>query len=191
MGLALLLFILIPIAEVWTAIQVAHHIGWLATIAVIVVISAFGPRLVRREGTGVWRRARHRLEEGEIPGREAIDGVLLLIAGGLLAFPGFITGVLGLLLLIPPVRRLVRVASGAWLARKVRRSGVTVRTSVNGSWPATVSRSPSDHGRVTTAESHPVEHPRGALGRPADPEPPGSPGPPGAPGPPGGGAGAG
>lgn len=169
----LLLFILIPIAEVWAAIQVAHHIGWLATIALIVVISALGPGLVRRQGTGVWRRARHRLEEGEIPGREAIDGVLLLIAGGLLTFPGFITGVLGLLLLIPPVRSLVRLASGAWLARKVRRSGITVRASISGSRPGTVGRPPFDPGRVTTAESHPVDHPPGSLGNPAPHDSPG------------------
>jgi uncharacterized protein YdhG (YjbR/CyaY superfamily) len=53
-----------------------------------ILISACGPALVRRQGTGVWRRARRRLEDGEVPGREAIDGVLLLIAGGLLTFPG-------------------------------------------------------------------------------------------------------
>jgi UPF0716 protein FxsA len=67
--------VLLPIAEVWTAIRVAHHIGWLATIVLIILISASGPRLVRRQGTGVWRRARRRLEHGEVPGREAIDGV--------------------------------------------------------------------------------------------------------------------
>ena len=171
MGLALLLFLLIPIAEVWAAIQVAHHVGWLLTIGLIVLISACGPGLVRRQGIGVWRRARNRLEEGEIPGREAIDGVLLLIAGGLLTFPGFITGVLGLLLLLPPVRSLVRAASGAWLARKVRRSGITVRMTVSGSWPGTIGRPPFDRGRVTTAESHPVDYPPTALGSPGDPNP--------------------
>jgi UPF0716 protein FxsA len=160
-----LFVLLIPIVEVWTAIQVAHHIGWLATIALLIVTSAFGPALVRRQGTGVWRRARQRLEDGEVPGREAIDGVLLLIAGGLLTFPGFITAVLGLLLLLAPVRAVVRRGSGAWLARKVRNSGVTVR--VNGLQRGASDASGVDPGgRVTTAESHPVEHrhaPRPAL----------------------------
>lgn len=165
----MLFVILIPILEVWTAIQVAHHIGWLATIVLLVLTSAFGPALVRRQGIGVWRRARHRLEEGEVPGREAIDGVLLLIAGGLLTLPGFITAVLGLLLLLAPVRAVVRRGSGAWLARQVRNSGMTVRVSG-------LQQGPADHGvdpggRVTTAESHPVEHrPLGALPEP-DPPP--------------------
>ena len=122
--------VLIVIAEVWTAIQVAHLLGWVATIALVLVISACGPWLVRRQGTGVWRRARSRLDHGEIPGREAIDGVLLLISGVLLTVPGFITGLVGLLLLLPPVRKAVRAASGAWLARKVQRSSITVRSSV-------------------------------------------------------------
>lgn len=158
MSLGFVLVILIPIAEIWTAIQVAHHIGWLATIALLALFSAFGPSLVRRQGSGVWRRARRRLDEGEVPGREAIDGVLLLIAGGLLTFPGFITGVLGLLLLLPPVRSVVRVVSAKWLARKVGRSSITVMTSFGGP------RDAFDHrGPVMTAESHPVEHPRRAL----------------------------
>jgi UPF0716 protein FxsA len=131
-SLGVLFVILIPIAEVWAAIQVAHQIGWLATIVLLIVISASGPALVRRQGIGVWRRAQRRIEDGELPGREAIDGVLLLVAGGLLTFPGFITGVLGLLLLLPPVRSLVRVASRIWLARKIRRSAVTIQASVGG-----------------------------------------------------------
>ncbi len=155
MVFGVVLVVLIPVAEVWTAIQVAHHIGWLATIALMILISACGPSLVRRQGTGVWRRARRRLEHGEVPGREAIDGVLLLIAGGLLTFPGFITGVLGLLLLLPPIRRLVRFASGAWMARKVRRSSVTIRATVATSdGHAAFDR----HGQVMTAESYPVDH---------------------------------
>ena len=169
----MLFAILIPIGEVWTAIQVAHHIGWLATIALLVVISACGPSLVHRQGMGVWRRAQRRMEDGEVPGREAIDGVLLLVAGGLLTFPGFITGVLGLLLLLPPVRSVVRIASRAWLVRRVRRSGVTVRVSASELRP-----NPGDgdgfdrRGRAMTADSYPVEHPRRALDSPDEPDNP-------------------
>jgi UPF0716 protein FxsA len=167
MVLGFVLVILIPIAEVWTAILVAHHIGWLATIALLILISAVGPLLVRRQGIGVWRRARRRLDEGEVPGREAIDGVLLLIAGGLLTFPGFITGALGLMLLLPPVRSLVRSASAAWLARRISRSSITVAASFGGPPNA------FDHrGPVMSAESHPVEHPRRTLGPPVEPSRP-------------------
>lgn len=148
--------VLIAIAEVWIAVQVAHHVGWVATIAVLLLISACGPWLVRRQGIGVWRRARSRLEHGEVPGREAMDGVLLLTAGGLLTVPGFITGIFGGLLLLSPVRRVVRSASGAWLARKVRRSSITIRSSV------TAHRSDADRGGPTTlAESYDTDPPPG------------------------------
>lgn len=178
MSFGVLFAILIPIAEVWAAIQVAHHIGWLATIALLVLISACGPALVRRQGIGVWHRAQRRIEEGEVPGREAIDGVLLLIAGGLLTFPGFITGVFGLLLLLPPVRKLVRVTSGAWLARKVRKSTM-VRVSLRGRQASRGAGAASDRGsgvvdagsyRIPTAAST-IEGPRGALGAPTETDP--------------------
>ncbi|MDP9074126.1 MAG: FxsA family protein, partial [Actinomycetota bacterium] len=144
------------------------HIGWLATIALLVVISACGPRLVRRQGMAVWRRARHRIEEGEAPGREAIDGVLLLIAGGLLTFPGFLTGILGASLLLPPVRAAVRAVSAAWLARKVRKSAATMHVSIDGR-PWDGARLGGDvgpraaGGPVLTAESHPLDPPRRPL----------------------------
>lgn len=171
MLLGFLVAILIPIAEVWVAIAVAHHIGWLATIVLLILISACGPSLVRRQGTGVWRRAKLRLQEGEVPGLEAIDGVLLLVAGGLLTFPGFITAVLGLLLLLPPVRRLVRVAVGAWLARKLRKSATTVRVAVSGLRPGPGDYGAFGHGGpVINAESHGVDHPRGGLGTATGPD---------------------
>ncbi len=173
----MLFAILIPIGEVWTAIQVAHHIGWLATIALLIVISACGPSLVHRQGIGVWRRAQRRMEGGEVPGREAIDGVLLLVAGALLTFPGFITGVLGLLLLLPPVRSLVRIGARAWLARRVRRSGVTIGVSASGLRPRAGDGNGFDHGgQVMTADSYPLEHPRRALESPPEPDRPASPG---------------
>lgn len=113
------MFIAVIVAEIYVIVQVAHHIGVLATIGLLVVISASGPWLVRRTGLGVWRRARARLQDGEMPGREIVDGVLLLAAGVLLTVPGFITGVAGALLLLPPVQALVRLLGGRWLARRV------------------------------------------------------------------------
>lgn len=151
MSLGVLFVILVPIAEIWAAIQVAQHIGWLPTIVLLVVISACGPRLVRRQGMGVWRRARHRIDEGELPGREAIDGVLLLIAGGLLTFPGFITGVMGALLLLPPVRAAMRYVAGVWLARKVRKSAAILHLPANGRT--------DPGGPVVTAQSHRLDPP--------------------------------
>ena len=131
MGLGVLVaFVLLVIGEIWVALQVAHQIGALATIGLLVVISASGPWLVRRQGAGLWQRATRRLNQGEVPGREAADGGLLLVAGVLLTVPGFITGALGALLLLGPVRALVRTVSGAWLLRRAKVIGdVSVVTS--------------------------------------------------------------
>ena len=114
----LVLIIVVAIAELYVIVQVANHIGVLATIALLVLISASGPWLVRHTGLGVWRRARTRLTQGDMPGREIVDGVLLLAAGVLLTIPGFLTGIVGLLLLLPPVRALVRWFGSRRLVRR-------------------------------------------------------------------------
>ncbi len=107
-------------AEVATLIWVAGQIGVAEAILLLVVVSALGPWLVRRAGVGTWRRARERLGVGEVPGREATDGLLLFGAGALICVPGFITDAVGLLLLLPPVRagvrRLLVVRLGRWAA---------------------------------------------------------------------------
>jgi UPF0716 protein FxsA len=142
-GLALLLaIILVPIAEIWAAVQVAHQIGVLWTLVLLFGISAFGPRLVRRQGLEVWRRAQARMNAGELPGRELTDGVLLLVAGVFLTVPGFLTGIVGALLLLPPVRAVLRAASGTWLARRIRARTVDVRVFTEGGWHEAGSRDP-------------------------------------------------
>ena len=111
------------LAELYVIVQVAHLVGVLDTAGLLIVVSVLGVSLMRRAGLGVWRRARARVEAGEIPGRELIDGVLVLAGAALLAVPGFITDVLGLLLFLPPVRALVRVLA---LGRLRRRASIAV-----------------------------------------------------------------
>ena len=103
----LALFVLF-VAELWVMVQVAVHIGVLNTIALLVLMPVLGIWLVKRAGLAVFRRLHATLESGGIPHKEVIDGFLLLFAGFLLIVPGFITGALGLLLLLPPVRIAVR-----------------------------------------------------------------------------------
>nr|MDQ2754894.1 FxsA family protein [Actinomycetota bacterium] len=86
-------------AEVVALVEVARQIGVLAAVLLLLATSIAGPLLVKRAGFGVWRRARARLDEGQIPGREALDGLLLLTAGLLICIPGFITDAAGVLLL--------------------------------------------------------------------------------------------
>jgi UPF0716 protein FxsA len=167
MGLALLVaVILVPIAEIWAAVQVAHQIGVLPTILLLLIMSAFGPRLVRREGLGVWRRAQARLNEGQVPGRELSDGVLLLFAGILLTVPGFLTGIVGALPLLPPVRSVVRAGSGAWFARRVRRN-VNVRVYSGGRWHEAGSHDPGERTTTHDGDSELPRAPR-AIEPPSD-----------------------
>jgi UPF0716 protein FxsA len=106
--LALLLLILWPVAELFVAIKVAEAIGVLLTVLLLVIGWPLGIWLARAEGRAAWRRLSAAVAQGRPPGREVIDGALVLAGGVLLIVPGFITDVFGLLLLLPPTRALAR-----------------------------------------------------------------------------------
>lgn len=118
MGLLFLLFLLVPFAELYVLIRVGYVIGALPTIGVLILVSVVGAWLVKREGFVVLSRARARIDKGEVPGRELVDGVLILFAGALLISPGFLTDVVGVLLLLPPVRAALRGTTVRWLSRR-------------------------------------------------------------------------
>jgi UPF0716 protein FxsA len=99
-----LLFILVPIAELYVIIQIGHAIGVLNTLGLLFLVSFAGAWLMKREGLSTLRRAQRQLDAGVMPGRELTDGALIVLAGALLLAPGFITDAVGLLLLLPPVR---------------------------------------------------------------------------------------
>src|SRR3954471_17606565 len=84
LGVLALLFILVPIAELYVIIQVGHVLGVVNTLALLVLISFAGAWLMKREGLSTWRRAQRQVESGVLPGRELVDGALILLAGALL-----------------------------------------------------------------------------------------------------------
>lgn len=100
-------FVVVPLVELAVIVEVAGAIGLLPTIALLILVSAVGAFLVKREGIGVMRRTQAAINRGEVPGREMLDGALLMGAGALCVVPGFVTDTFGLLLLIPPVRHFV------------------------------------------------------------------------------------
>jgi len=120
-GVLVVLFLLVPLAELYVIIQVGQAFGALNTIALLIVVSAVGAWLVKREGMSVWRRFQRQIEAGAVPGREIADGVMILFAGALLMSPGFLTDLLGIALLLPPVRAVVRTAV---MKRAARRAGI-------------------------------------------------------------------
>src|SRR6201999_2571927 len=81
--------------------------GAALTIALLVVDSIIGSLLLRSQGRAVWRRFNLALQEGRVPHREVVDGILIIAGGALLLTPGFISDILGAVLLIPPTRALI------------------------------------------------------------------------------------
>ncbi len=106
-ALLVLLFVVIPILEIVVIIQVGQVIGAWWTVALLVADSVLGAWLLRREGARAWRAFREALEAGRWPGDEVAQGALVIVGGTLLLTPGFITDVVGFLLLVPVSRRLV------------------------------------------------------------------------------------
>jgi UPF0716 protein FxsA len=132
------------VVEIAAFVVVADHIGVLLAVVLVLLISASGPLLVRRAGTGVVEHARQRIQRGETPNREVLDGVVLLLGGVLVCIPGFVGDVLGVLLLIGPVRHAVIRMAGRHLARRVSRA--TLGTFTLGS------RGPVFRGRTSAPD---------------------------------------
>ena len=102
-----LLFVLVPIIEISLLIQVGGAIGGFNTIALVLITAAFGAYFVKREGLSTLQSAQHKLQQNQLPAKELIAGACLLVAGVLLVTPGFITDILGFLLVIPQSRNLL------------------------------------------------------------------------------------
>src|SRR6185436_11015982 len=110
-----LLFIAVPIAELAVIIQVGQAIGIWWTIGLLIADSILGAWLMRHQGRSSWRRFNEAVAGGRVPTREVLDGALVIFGGALLLTPGFLTDILGLVLLVPPTRAIVR----AMLARRL------------------------------------------------------------------------
>jgi len=106
--LLILLFVVVPLAELYVIIQVGQAIGALPTIGLLLLDSLLGSWLLRAQGRTVWRRFREALALGRPPARETIDGALVILGGALMLAPGFITDAFGAVLLLPPTRAVVR-----------------------------------------------------------------------------------
>lgn len=100
--------ILWPVAEVYVAIKVAEAIGVVLTVLLLIAGWPLGSWALRSQGRAAWRRLSYAVAEGRSPGREVLDGALVVIGGILLLIPGFITDAVGICLLLPPTRSLWR-----------------------------------------------------------------------------------
>ncbi|MDX6635883.1 MAG: protein FxsA [Solirubrobacterales bacterium] len=106
--LLILLFIVVPIAELYVIIQVGQTIGVVPTLILLLADAVLGSLLLKHEGRSAWRRFNEALAARRFPGREVADGALIIVGGTLLLTPGFITDIFGLFLLLPPTRAISR-----------------------------------------------------------------------------------
>lgn len=153
----LLLFILVPAAELALLIEIGQLIGTLPTLGLIALTGILGAGLTRLQGLGVVRRMRREVHEGRLPAGSLIDGVIILIAGALLITPGLITDLVGFLCLVPAFRKLVKKQLGRWLERAVRTGRVQVVMSTGRQRPADRESSEviePDHRRLDGGEAN-------------------------------------
>ena len=135
--LLVILFIVVPIAELALLIQVGQAIGVWWTVGLLFADALLGAWLLRTQGRAAWARFNEALGAGRIPHREVIDGVLIIFGGVLLLTPGFLTDIFGLLFLIPPTRALLR-------GLLVRRGALRVVGAMPGTAPFASNGHPHD-----------------------------------------------
>lgn len=103
--------LLVPLLDVMLLVVLATQLGVVATVALVVLTALLGLLLVRAEGRHTIRKIQDKLARGEPPTDELLDGGLLLVAGALMLTPGLVTDLVGLLLVLPPTRYPIRVAT--------------------------------------------------------------------------------
>lgn len=107
-GLIFLLLIVVPIVELYVLFQVADSFGWGVSLLSLLAVSLAGGALMRWQTSGAWARVMSKIQAGEMPSKELIDGALMIFGGALLLTPGFFTDAVGLAMFIPPLRALFR-----------------------------------------------------------------------------------
>ena len=164
MLLLIVIFIVVPIAELYVILQVGDAIGAAPTILLLVADSILGSLLLRSQGRSVWRQFNAAIAAGRMPHRELFDGIAVIFGGAFLITPGFLTDVIGLLLLIPPTRALLRRIGAGWLGRRFGLSAAIGAAGVAGR-AARASR-PRDDGDTVegTARESGEEPPQGRIG---------------------------
>jgi len=122
-----LVFIIVPVIEVWLMIKVGRVIGALPTVAILLAISLAGAWLAKSQGFRAVAAIRDELAAGRMPGFQILDGALVLAGGILLLTPGFFTDFIGLFFLIPVTRALLKRWLVIRLERRLRRGNFVVR----------------------------------------------------------------
>ncbi len=103
----LLLFVIMPVLEMWLLIEVGSRIGALVTIGLVLMTAMIGLALLRQQGVSTLMRANQRMQSGQLPAQEMVEGIFLAVGGALLLTPGFVTDAIGFACLIPGLRHVI------------------------------------------------------------------------------------
>ena len=117
--LLFVIFIGVPFAEIYVLLQVGHAIGVLDTLGLLILVSIVGAWLCKQAGLSVLRRMQAAIHAGRVPAAELVDGFLVLLAGALMITPGFLTDIVAIFLLLPPVRAGVRRSLRRYFAHRI------------------------------------------------------------------------
>lgn len=145
----LLVLVAIPVVEIWAALSVAGQIGGFLTALLIVALSCAGVWMLKEQGIASWRAVSKELAAGRSPGVQMLDGVLAMLGALLLVVPGFVTATVGILLLLPPVRAVVRPVVLTWMTK--RAATAASRSRVSGIFMSSrVDQNGQVHNQTTT-----------------------------------------
>jgi UPF0716 protein FxsA len=115
-----LVFIVVPVVDLMLLVKIGQGIGVLGTVALVLGTALTGAFIISRQSLAVVSRTMEALSEGRPPLEPVLDGLALLLAGALLVTPGLITDLAALVLLVPPLRRVIARAAMRWLVRRAR-----------------------------------------------------------------------
>ncbi len=160
MRVLFLLFAILPIIEIALLVQVGGLIGGWNTIGLVIITAFVGAYLVRREGFQTLQAAQSKMQHNELPGKEMVEGLLLVIAGVLLVTPGFVTDIIGFLFVIPGSRHLLAAQLSKHLKMRVVSGAQFGQTGGFGQGPGHPfgPREPQDDGDVFEGEYNDKTH---------------------------------
>ena len=121
-----LLFTLVPALELYLIIKVGQSIGAFNTLLIILFTGVLGAYYARQQGFKVFSNIQWRMQQGDVPGDDLVNGAMLLVGGALLITPGFVTDFLGFSLIFPPTREAMKRSVSLYLQRKIDRGEIRI-----------------------------------------------------------------
>jgi len=131
-SLLFMLFVGVPLVELWLLLRIGDQVGALPTIALVVGTGVLGANLARREGLRTIEKINKAMAAGQMPQEALLDGLSIFLGGALLLTPGILTDILGFSLLFPMTRPFLQALVAGWIQKKMQASQAVVTFHQNG-----------------------------------------------------------